>query len=51
MEQLATSTGRRETMLATEVVETHSTSPSATIATHATLVEGRRRKEGVAIKV
>jgi hypothetical protein len=39
---LATSHGRLETLLATEVVEPHSTPPSATIATPTKLVAGRR---------
>jgi hypothetical protein len=43
MEQLATYTGRPKTLLAIEVVETHSTSPS-TVATHATLIACRRRQ-------
>ena len=42
--QPATSTVRSETLLATEVVETPSASPSTTVATHATLVAGRRRQ-------
>ena len=44
MEQPATSIGRGETLLATEVVETRSTSPSTTVATPATLVASRRRQ-------
>jgi hypothetical protein len=44
MEQPAESTNRSETLLATKVVETLSTSPSTTVVTHATLVVGRRRR-------
>jgi hypothetical protein len=44
LEQPATSTVRSETLLATEVVDTPSTSPSNTIATPATLVAGRLRQ-------
>jgi hypothetical protein len=43
LKQLATSSGRPETMLATEVVESHSTPSSTTIATPAKLVARRRR--------
>jgi hypothetical protein len=38
LEQLATYIGRLETLLGTDVVETHPKPPSTTIATHATLV-------------
>jgi hypothetical protein len=44
MEKPATYAGRHETLLATEVVDTPSTSPSPIVATHATLVVGRRRQ-------
>jgi hypothetical protein len=44
LEQPATSTVRLETLLATEVVGKRSTSPSITVATHATIVVGRRRQ-------
>jgi hypothetical protein len=44
MEQPATSTVRPETLLATEVVDLRSTSPSTAIATRATLVVCRRRQ-------
>jgi hypothetical protein len=44
LEQPATSSGRPKTMLATEVVETHSTSPSTTFATPEKLVAGHRRQ-------
>jgi hypothetical protein len=44
VEQPATSPGRPETVLATEVVETPLTSPSIALATPATLVACRRRQ-------
>jgi hypothetical protein len=44
MEQPATYTVRPATLLATEVVDTHSTSPSTAITTPATVVAGRRRQ-------
>jgi hypothetical protein len=45
MERLATSNGRLETLLAKEVVEPHTTPPSTTVATHAELVKGPRRRQ------
>jgi hypothetical protein len=42
--QPATSTIRLETLLTTEVVDTRSTPPSTTVATHATVVARRRRQ-------
>jgi hypothetical protein len=44
LEQPDTSTVRPETLLATDVVDLPSTSPSTTVATPATLVAGRRRQ-------
>jgi hypothetical protein len=44
LQQPDSSTVRPETLLATKVVDTRSTSPSTTLTTHVTLIAGRRRK-------
>jgi hypothetical protein len=48
---MAESSDLPETRLATKVVETLSASPSTTIATLATRVEGRRRQNKVKLKL